>query len=361
MTLRYYLITIAVIMSACGGEKGRIQPQRKDITEWVYASVTVKPDSLYKAYALVSGILEEVLVREGDTVSRGSPLFNIRNTNPELEVRKLRLEYELAKDHLNENDGILKSLSDQIRAGQLKMYNDSVNYCRQSNLWGQHIGSKVEYEAKKLAYELSKEELDQLNRQYNRTKRELQTRARQAELTLKSSQVTSGDFVIRSEQDGKVYGVYREKGELVNSLEPLASIGSTTNYLLEMLVDEKDIVKVTKGQLVLVSLEAYHNRAFEARVSRILPDKDIRNQTFRVEAHFEAQPKVLYPGLAGEANISVKHKKDVLVIPLSYLVDESSVRTQNGIVKIETGLRNLEYIEVKKGLDENSWLEPPEK
>ena len=361
MISRFFMIIIVFIPVSCHSDKGLIYPERKNITEWVYASVTVSPDSLYKAYASVSGILEKVLVKEGDSVSLGSELFKIRNTNPELAVEKLRLDYALALEYLNERSGPLKSLNDQIQAVRLKFRNDSINYCRQSNLWEKHIGSKAEYDAKKLAYDLSREELDRLQSEYLSTKRELEIRARQARLTLNSSRVTAGDFVIRSELDGKVYDIYKEKGELINSQEPLAILGSAKNFILMLLVDEVDIVKVAKGQLVLVSLDAYAGKTFKAIINRIIPDKDSRNQTFKIEALFIDQPGVLYPGLSGEANIAVNHIEDALVIPIRYLINDSLVRTPDSLLSIKTGLRNFEYIEVTRGLNENTPLVLPEK
>ena len=40
-------------------------------------------------------------------------------------------------------------------------------------------------------------------------------------------------------------------------MEPLASIGSATDFVIEMLVDEVDIVKISKDQKVIITLDAY--------------------------------------------------------------------------------------------------------
>lgn len=64
---------------------------------------------------------------------------------------------------------------EEIKSATLKMTNDSINYCRQKNLWSQQIGSKIEYNAKKLAYQLSTNSLSLLKNKYDRTREDLKT------------------------------------------------------------------------------------------------------------------------------------------------------------------------------------------
>ena len=160
--------------------------------------------------------------------------------------------------------------------------------------------------------------------------------------------------------EGKVYAIYKEKGELVNLQQPIAKLGSASNFIMELLVDESDIVKVKVSQKVLITLDAYKNQVFEGRVSRILPNKDIRNQTFTVEALFDRPPETLYPGLAGEANFITNRRKDVLVIPKEYLIDDNKVETDNGLVEVETGLDNLDMVEIINGIEEGTVIYKPE-
>ncbi len=127
-----------------------------------------------------------------------------------------------------------------------------------------------------------------------------------------------------------------------------------------MLVDEVDIVKLKPGQLVLLTLDAYGSRLFKAKLSKIYPEKDQRNQTFLVEAIFEEQPKVLYPGLSGEANIIAAQKDSALVIPKSYLINGNRVKVKNGMVKVKTGLESIDSVEVVSGLTPEIEIYKPE-
>jgi multidrug efflux pump subunit AcrA (membrane-fusion protein) len=140
----------------------------------------------------------------------------------------------------------------------------------------------------------------------------------------------------------------------------LASIGSASDFVVEMLIDEVDIVKIAVGQKVIISLDAYQGQVFTGKVSKIYPKKDERNQTFMVEALFDEAPEKLFPGLSGEANIVIATKKDVLSIPKDYLTEGSKVKTDDGLESIETGLENMDFVEVLSGITDKTGIYKPQ-
>ena len=359
--MRYFFILVYfLLMYSCNEKQERILPQKTRLTESVYASVTVQPDDLYQAYAAVAGILDRNLVEEGHFVEKGDALVQIINKAPKLNTENAKLALQLALENYSGSSAILKGLEDEIRSATLSFRNDSINYYRQKRLWDQQIGSKVEYDNRKLAYELSRNNLSLLKSRYARTKNELQTQVQQARNNYESSQISTKDFTVTSKIDGKVYALFKEPGEIVTTMEPLASIGSDSIFVIELLVDEVDIVKLGLEQKTLITLDAYPAEVFEARVSKIYPRKDERSQTFRVEAIFEEPPKTLYPGLAGEGNIIISEKENALTIPKEYLIEGNKVMTADGPVEVTIGLQNLDRVEILKGIDENTELQKPE-
>jgi len=65
-------------------------------------------------------------------------------------------------------------------------------------------------------------------------------------------------------------------------------------------------------------------------------------------------------GITGEGNIVGKEKKSALVIPREYLQAGNKVQTDNGLIKVTTGLSNWDYIEILSGLDESTIIYKPE-
>ncbi len=348
------------ILISCSDSSNKIHPTERNLTESVYSSVTIQPDSLYQVYSVVAGILDENLVEEGDVVLKDAILMQIINNTPKLNTQNAKLALDLANENYNGSAAVLDGIKDEILAARLKHSNDSINYFRQKKLWEQQIGSKLQYDTKKLNYELASNNLKLLQSRYNRTKNELKTQVKQAENNYEKTLIAIKDFAVKSKINGKVYALYKEPGEIVSTAEPLASIGSANHFIIEMLIDEVDIVRISKNQKVIIHLDAYNDDIFTGKVSKIYPKKDERNQTFKVEAVFENPPTVLYPGLSGEANIIIAKKDNVLTIPKAYLIDGNKVETDDGLISIKTGLQNLEYVEVISGISKETPIYKPE-
>jgi len=348
-----------VLFLSCSQKRETVYPQKAKLTSSVYASVTIQPDSLYKVYTVVAGILDENLVEEGDLVKKGDAILKINDRAPKLNSDNAYLSLQQSKENVQGNAAILKDIEDDIYSAKLKFTNDSINFSRQKRLWDQNIGSKSEYDTKKLAYELSENQLKQQKARYARTKYDLETKMEQAKNSYSTTQIVIDDYTVNSKINGRVYAILKEPGELVNTLEPLGAIGSATNFKIVMLIDEVDIIKVKVGQQTLVTLDAYPKKVFTASVSKIYPQKDERSQTFTIEALFTKTPATLYPGLAGEGNIVISEKEDVLTIPIEYLMDGNMVETEEGEVQVEVGFKNLESVEIVSGITESTKLLKP--
>lgn len=353
------IMIILFLFKSCAKKEEKILPVLTNITESVYASAIIQPDSLYSAFASVNGIVEKVLVEEGDLVNKGTPIMQIINSNPKLVSENARLAYNLAQKNYSGNADILSNIEKEIDAAELTYKNDSVNFFRQQHLWDFKIGSKAEYDARKLAYQLSGNNLSMLKNKYARTKNELSVQLNQAKNNYLNTLNTTEDFTVKSEINGKVYSLYKEIGEIVTPAAPVAAIGNAKDFVIELLIDEVDIVKIELGQAVFVSLDSYQNQIFKAEISKIYPKKDERNQTFLVEAIFEEPPTKLYAGLAGEANIVVKKKEKALTIPKDYIVEGNTVKTEKGLVQVEVGLQSMDTVEILSGISSSTWIYKP--
>lgn len=337
-----------------------ITATKQDITESVYCSVTIQPDSLYSVYSVATGILENTFVSEGDIVIVGQDIFQITNNNPKLSTDNARLSLEIAKGNYNGKHAVLTDLLNEIKLAELRFKNDSINFQRQQNLWTQKIGSQADFDAKKLIYETSLQNLNTLKNKYLRTENELKQQVQQATNNYESTLYLSKDYTIKSKINGRVYSILKNPGELITAQQPIAMIGSSTKFIAELLVDEVDVVNIELDQQVLITLDAYKNKVFEAKVIKIYPQKNDRSQTFKLEAEFIQTPKALYAGLSGEANIIISTKKNALVIPKAYLTNESTVKTDEGFVSVKTGLESLDQVEILSGIDENTAIYLPE-
>lgn len=342
-------ILLLIIVGGCSSKSESIHPKVQNISSSVYASGTIKSKSQYQAVPLVSGIIQDVFVDDGDYVKKGQLLIKIDNRSQLINEENAALSASYYD--LGSNQDKLEDARNGIRLAREKLKTDSLMYVRQLNLFNQNVISKVELEQRELAYQSSQNALSNSIIRYNDLKRQINFSAKQAKNNLALSSKSVSDFEIRSDINGRVYSVLIEKGDLVGPQIPLAVIGSADSFILEMQVDEYDIAKVDLNMRVLVTMDSYKGQVFEARVNKINPLMNERSKTFKVEAVFTKAPKKIFPNTSFEANIVLESKKEVLTIPRTYLLKGDSVLLANGKkVKVKIGLRDFEFVEILAGL-----------
>lgn len=337
-----------------------VKPTLSDITESVYASVKIRPENSYYPQPTRSGIIKKVFVQEGDLVKKGDILFEI---TPSADVTNQLTDAEInlleAKSNYLGNSNLLNNILLEIETTKGELSLDSINFKRQESLWSEKIGKKIDYDQFKLKFQSTQKKLENLKLKYNQTQTNLQNTYKKAINRNQTGKSQLGDFTIKAEFDGKIYVINKEVGDFISSQEKFAEIGSAENFKIEMDIDEVDITKINLGDTVMIQLDAYTGQVFIAKVNKIFPKKYDNTQTFRVESIFVEAPKKIYNGLAGEANIIVSKRKNVLTIPADYLMTNSKVLTLDGEKEVQIGVKNLSFVEIISGIDANTVLHKP--
>ena len=343
-----YLIVILLLVS-CSKKKESLHPTVENISESVYASGIVKSKNQYQVFSTVSGLVSEILVDEGELVIKGQPLLRITNEASILSTENAKLNAEF--NDINSNADKLNQLKVKIDLARNKMLNDSLLLQRQRKLWENKIGSLSQLEQRELAYKSSLTDYDAANVNYNDVRKQLSLASEQSKRNLAISKSLQSDFTIKSESAGRIYSITMEKGEMVTPQMPVAIIGDSSDFILELQIDEYDIAKVKKGQKSLLSLDSYKGRMFEAVISKINPIMNERTRTFTAEALFIIRPEELFPNLTVEANIIINTKEKALTIPRNYLVDDTYViNADNEKIKVTIGLKDYQKAEIINGI-----------
>ncbi|MES2589926.1 MAG: efflux RND transporter periplasmic adaptor subunit [Bacteroidota bacterium] len=350
-----YTVSLIAILFSCSKDPESTKVHAGSITESVYASGIVKSQNQYQVYPTANGILQDVFISEGDEIKINQALFSISN-----EPSRLSRENAQLLANFNDYDANatkLKDLKLNIDFAKNKMSSDSLNYVRQKSLFEQKISSKFQFEQSELAFQNSKTTYQSALIRYSDLKKQLTFSDQQAKRNLQISQKLENDFTIKSELNGRVYSILKEKGEMVNMQSPIAVIGNANDFVIELQIDENDIVKVKKGQKIIIHMDSYKDKTFEAVVTKINPFLNERSKTFTIEAVFTQKPEVLYPNLSLEANVIILTKNNTLTIPRKFLIDEHYVVKKSGEkIKVETGLIDFEKVEILKGLTKNDYL-----
>lgn len=352
------LLVVMGIALSCKKKKETTKPEVLTITESVYASGVVKSKNQYQVFSTVNGILHKVYVKEGDSVSVGDPLFQIQNATQRLSTQNAAIVAYYAS--ITANQQKIDELKANIELSLAKYLNDSILYQRQQKLWKEGIGTKIELEQKELAYRNAKTALQLAQLRLSDVKKQLELAAQQSRLNLEINRQIESDYTIRSEVNGRVYSIQKKRGELIAPNQVLAIVGAANQFVMELQVDEYDVVKIHEGQKIFVHLYSYKGETFTGKVIRVDPIMNERTKTFLVEAIFETPPKLLYPNLTVEANILLQTRENVLTIPRSYLIGDTTViMADESIRKVEVGLKDFQKAEIRSGLSANDEIIRP--
>jgi len=334
---------------SCGKKQESIFPTQEKITSSVYASGTIKSLSQYEVYSKVGGIIDQILVKEGEVVKKGQAIYKLSNKAQELSFENAKLLANYSSE--NSNQEKLNQAQTEMEVAKLKLDNDLSLLERQKKLWAGEIGTKNEVEQKELAYKNSMALFHASKLKLNDLKKQIDFQSKQTEKTAAISSTSMNDYIIKSEIAGRVYSLSKEKGEMINTQSPVAIIGDANKFYIELQVDEYDISKLKKGQKTIVSLDSYKGQTFEAIIEKIYPLMNDKTKSFKVDALFTSQPANLFPNLSAQANIVIEVKEKVLTIPRAYLIDNEYVYLANKEKrKVKTGLMDYEKVEIVAGL-----------
>jgi HlyD family secretion protein len=358
MNIKLIRLVLVFLLCSCNNKLDKTMPVTENITASVYAAGIVKTRNQYQVFSTVSGIVDKIFITENDLVKKGNPLMLLSDNSSRFNRENADLAAKYAD--LQENKEKLTDLKNNIALAASKYSNDSLTNKRQENLWEQGIGTKLELEQKELVSQASKISLESAKIKYIDLLKQLELNAKQSINNLAISRSKEGDFTIKSEINGKVYFIFPKRGEIVSPQTVLAIIGDSSDFYMELEVDEYDIVKIREGQKALISMDSYKQEVFEAGITKINPLMNERTKTFTIEAKFLKRPPVLYPNLTVEANIIILTKDKALTIPRNYLLNDSFVLIHKTERKgVKTGIKDYQKVEILEGLTETDVIYKP--
>lgn len=353
--LSWLLFVIAA--AGCSKQQEEIKPEMKMLTAAVYASGTLVPEEEYKVLSTVDGYLVNSLVKEGDTVTKGKLLFEVSSTVRNAQEEGARAVVQQTLPTVSNDAPVFVELQGRIELAHIRMQQDSLQYARYQTLYKQNAISKSNYEKYYLQYQSSLKDYQNLRRQLDQQHilADIQMQQARNQLTIATAQQDVGK--LKSFVNGVVYDIYKKTGDLITPNQPIALIGAGNMYA-KLLVDEDDLDKVFTTQKVLITIDAFPDKVFNAHITKIYPLLSKVEQSFRVDATLEDEIPIGMYGLNLEANIVIAENKKVMAIPKAALQKGDTVIIKEGKgekkIKIQKGIEDDNWVEVRSGLSQSS-------
>jgi HlyD family secretion protein len=303
---------------------------------------SVMPCRRAKLAPPAGGRIERLNVTEGDRVRAGQVLLTLWNDDLTARERMSREQLQTAKAHVREVCELAKaSARDARRARDL----------RARNFVSQEAVERADADA--AAKQASCDSAG--------------TQVAEAEARIQASHADTDRTVLRAPFAGIVAEVNGELGEYLTPSPPgiptLPAVDLIDDSCLYVSapIDEVDGAQLKVGMTGRVTLDAYRGQHFAGRVRRIAPyvlavEKQARTVEVEVEFDRPGEAKHLLVGYSADIEIVVTGRDNVVRIPTPALMPGNRVLVlaEGGLLderKIETGLANWEFTEVKTGLN----------
>ena len=324
------------------GKKGNDGPKLVDVTkgsivEKAVAVGQIQPRQKFQVKSKISGIVRRALVQIGDTVKAGDPLFEIGPDPTPLEVTEVDRQVDSANASFRRAESEYKRAQELGRTGVLP---------------------KSDMDQKKEAYELARVALTRAQQNRDLT--------RNGRLTLSGT-----ESIIRAPAAGTILTRAVNPGDPIvplTSYQPgteMATVADMRDLIFKGTVDEIDVGKLSVGMTTRIKVGALPTDVVTGRVSRIAPQAQQKEGAtlFDVEVELDPSAKItLRAGYSANADVIIREKKDVLVIPERLVTFEdggkkatveiagADPKKPGKKVEIKTGISDGLNVEVLSGL-----------
>lgn len=286
----------------------------------------VIPDDEVEVKPQISGIIERILVEEGDKVNSGDLIARIK---------------------VVPNEQNLTTAEGRLKKAQIALNTQKKEYDRNRKLYEKGIISNVEFTAIELQYNQAKQ--DVVNAQSDLT-------------IIKEGSIGGSNAAntnIRATVSGTVLEIPVKKGDQViqsntfNAGTTIASIADLGKMIFEGKVDEAEVASLRVGTPLKVSLGAIEDQELDAKLTFIAP-KGTEEQgavQFKIEADMVLNDSIFVrAGYSANASLVLDKKEDVLALREALI--QFDRKTQDPYVEIMTGDQEFERREVKLGISD---------
>ena len=302
------------------------EPFYTSINTKIIATGKLNPEEEIELKPQVSGIVDQIMVEEGDIVKKGDLIAKIR---------------------VVPNEQTLVSANSRINSARLSFDNANTLYNRNKVLFEKGVISKQDFENSELSMSQSKEQLQQAQNDFQIIKRGSLSGGTGANTniiaqipgTILSIPVREGDQVIESNN--------------FNAGTSIATVADMSKMIFEGQVDESEVGKLKEGINIKVVLGAINEKEFSAKLTFVAPKGLEVNGAvqFTIKADVEVEQSTnIRAGYSANAEIELESKDNTFCIKEALL--QFNRITEKPFVEIQKEDGSFEKVDVELGLSD---------
>lgn len=333
------------------------KPVVENMEDKVMATGKIVPREEIEIKPNMSGIIDKILVDEGDQVTAGQLVATIR---------------------IVPNVQNVNAAQQEINNAQLQISNASMNletqqkqFSMQQNLYNQGVISRQEFLTAQQQLQSAQIQLKNARQQLSTAQKSLQIARTGVTPELQGLATTQ----IRSKANGTVLEVPVKVGSQVieansfNSGTTIASIANLNSLIFEGEIDEAQAGKLKEGMNMNIVIGALQNKKFPGRLTMIAPKgKDVSGTIkFPVEGEvFNPNNEYIRAGFSANGEIVLSSQKNALLLEESLIQYEKKngkdapfveVKQPDGSFKkvfVKLGASDGIHVQILSGIDKNA-------
>ncbi len=252
-------------------------------------------------------------VERGSRVAAGAPLIRISGTEADASLR----EAEANAGQLEARLGLMAGQPfDPVRVPDVLNAKASLDWAeadfnRIKSLVDQKVVSQAEYEQRLTAVQAARQQYQVALNGAQQSYRSLQAARARVDMARKSS----ADTVVRAPFAGIVAERLVSTGDYVTRGMKVATVVRIDPVRVELTVPEQYVSLVKAGQQVRLTVDAYPNEVFTAKVRFVSPSLKANQRALTVEAVADNTDNRLKPGLFATALLQQPAAAPALLVP----------------------------------------------
>ena len=361
---------------------GVAKPVRKDLDVKLAYTADVLPRQQVAIFSKVSGYIKRLGADLGDFVKEGQLLVEVEALELAAAVEQARAAVATAEANLKVAESNVESAKANAANQEANLAraravanNDARNATRLDDLFSRGLISAMDRDNSQTNAESSRAGVGAAEAQLAAAKSQVETQRSQvvlaqsnvdgARASLKIAQTNLDNTRILAPFAGFISARNLYPGAAVSSQQAGTSTTSvgvlvlqdTAIVKVQLEVQERHISQVRVGSVARVFVDAYPDRLFEGRATRMVHSLDPRTRTLGVEMEIANREQLLKPGMYARVELIIDRHPGAILVQGEGISNEADVPVvyivTNGVVgkrTIATGVGAGTLVEVTKGL-----------
>jgi HlyD family secretion protein len=366
------VVLLMLLGAAWAGARWLLGPEvvaypvvRTDFVRTVVATGHVETPYRVEIGSQITGTVQEVLVEEGQAVTRGQPLIRLETselTGALDQARGLVAEAQARERQLRELT--LPAARQALKQAQAALANAEAAHRRTADLARNGYATQAVLDEAVKALDIARAQVRTAQLQVYTASPGgsdhvlAQTQLRQAEAALATARSRLAYADILAPRDGVLITRSVERGAVVQPGRALLVLAPSGDMQLVLQIDEKNLGLLRLGETALASADAFPDQRFPARLTYINPAVDITRASVEVKLTVTEPPPYLRQDMTVSVDIETERRPGALVVPARTVHEPAGPAPwvlvyRDGRVheqRVKVGLRGGESVEILDGL-----------